>query len=309
MALILTPMFAPAEAWRAAFKRAMPALEVRIWPEAGRREDVEIAAIGRLPENALRSFPKLKLIVSLFAGQDTLLSDETLPPGVPIVRANNPAGDAMMTEAALLHVLRHHRHLPDFLLAQQRREWISLPRVRAEERKVGVLGLGNIGLAAAKGLAAHGFQIAGWVKHPRRIEGVEIFAGRAQLAAFLRRSEIVVNLLPATAETADILNRETIAELPKGAAIVNLGRGQQIVDADLIAALDSGHLSGATLDVFRQEPLPPDDPLWRHPRVTVIPHASRRHIVDEVVPLICAQIGRLRRGEPLIDRVDPAAGY
>jgi glyoxylate/hydroxypyruvate reductase A len=309
MALLLTPLFAPVETWRQSFARAMPDIDIRIWPDAGNRDEIEIATIGRLPDNVLRSFPNLKLIVSLFAGQDMLMGDKTLPAGVPIVRAANPAGDAMMTEAALTHVLRHHRNLPDYQLAQQRGEWASFPRVRAQERKVGVLGLGIIGLAAARGLAANGFQVAGWVKRPRQIDGIEVFAGRDQLGAFLARSEIVVNLLPATAETDNILNRETLALLPKGASIVNLGRGQQIADADLIAALDRGHLSGATLDVFRQEPLPKDDPLWRHPRITVLPHASRRHDVRDIVPLICAQIARLRRGEKLIDMVDPAAGY
>ncbi len=310
MALLLTPLFAPVETWRQLFQREMPDLEIRIWPDAGNRDDIEIAAIGRLPENVLRSFPNLKMIVSLFAGQDLLMADTTLPAGVPIVRASPHTGDPMMDEAALTHVLRHHRNLPDYLLAQRRAEWVSLPRIRAQDRKVGVLGLGIIGLNTAKCLAAHGFQVAGWVKHPRKAEeGIEIFAGKDQLGAFLARSEIIVNLLPATAETDNILNRETLALLPKGASIVNLGRGQQIVDADLIAALDSGHLSGATLDVFRQEPLPKEDPLWRHPRVTVLPHASRVPDARAMVPLICAQIARLRRGETLIDVVDPAIGY
>ena len=310
MALLLTPLFAPVETWRQLFQREMPDLEIRIWPDAGNRDDIEIAAIGRLPENVLRSFPNLKMIVSLFAGQDLLMADTTLPAGVPIVRASPHSGDPMMDEAALTHVLRHHRNLPDYLLAQQRGEWVSLPRIRAQDRKVGVLGLGIIGLNTAKCLAAHGFQVAGWVKHPRKADdGIEIFAGQDQLGAFLARSEIIVNLLPATAETDNILNRETLALLPKGASIVNLGRGQQIVDADLIAALDSGHLSGATLDVFRQEPLPKTDPLWSHPRVTVLPHASRVPDVRAMVPLLCAQIARLRRGEKLIDVVDPAIGY
>jgi glyoxylate/hydroxypyruvate reductase A len=215
----------------------------------------------------------------------------------------------MMTETTLLHVLRHHRQLPELLLAQQQAEWATPKRLRTRDRKVGVMGLGPIGLAAAKTLRAQGFQVAAWVRRPRQVEGIEIFHGADQLGAFLARSEILVNLLPLTPETEDILDKKAFAQMPKGASVINLGRGQHVVDADLIAALDSGQLVAATLDVFRQEPLPKEDPLWRHPRVTVIPHASRGQFPSIIAPLICNHLRRLQRGEPLTDRVDLAAGY
>jgi glyoxylate/hydroxypyruvate reductase A len=308
MALLLTPIFGSADEWRSLFAQAMPALDLRLWPDAGNPADIEVAAVAMIPPGKLQTFPNLKLIVSLTAGAEGLLADRDLP-DVPVVRASDLDGDAMMNEAALLHVLRHHRHLPAYAAAQQRCEWISLPRLRADQRKVGVMGLGAIGLSAARALARHGFKVAGWVRSPRTLEDIEVFAGRAALPAFLARSEIVVNFLPLTAETEGILDAQAFAQMPKGAAIVNLGRGAHVVDADLMAALDSGHLAGATLDVFRIEPLPKDSPLWRHPKITVIPHASRRIAPSDLVPRIVEAMRRLKAGEPQRFPVDRARGY
>lgn len=308
MALLLTSFFgAPAE-WRKLFAAQMPDLDVRIWPEVGNEADIEAAAVTTLPRGKLKSFPNLKMIVSLLAGADVLLSDPELP-DVPIVRAGNPDGDEMMSEAALLHVLRHHRHLPAYWAAQQRCEWISLPRLRARERKIGVMGLGVIGLPVAKALAAHGFAVAGWVRSPRAHDGIETFAGREQLPAFLARSEIVVNLLPLTPETRGILNTGAFAQMPKGGAVVNLGRGAHVVEADLMAALDADHLAGATLDVFPVEPLPKESPLWCHPKITITPHVARRIEASELVPNICDAIRAFQAGRPLNHLIDRKRGY
>jgi glyoxylate/hydroxypyruvate reductase A len=308
MALLLNAFFGKPEDWRRLFAAEMPQLDLRIWPDAGDPAGIEVAAVAALPPGRLKAFPNLRLIVSLLAGAEALLRDPELP-DVPIVRAGNPDGDAMMNEAALLHVLRHHRNLPAYLLAQQRCEWISLPRLRAQERKVGVMGLGAIGLAAAKTLARHGFQVAGWVRSPRAADGIEIFHGREQLPAFLARSEIVVNFLPLTPETTGILDARAFAQMPKGAALVHLGRGAHVVEADLIAALDGDRLAGATLDVFPVEPLPKDSPLWGHPKITVIPHASRRIEPGDLVPRVCDAVRRLHAGAPLQHMVDRRRGY
>jgi len=301
-------MFGSAEVWRKAFAAEMPELEVRLWPELGDPADIEVAAIGALPAGALRKLPNLRLIVSLFAGADALLRDTDLP-DVPIARGGDPEGDDMMNETTLLHVLRYHRNMPAYLEAQARCEWIKLPLKRASERKVGVMGLGAIGLAAAKTLAGLGFKVAGWVRRPRASDDIEIFCGPDQFGAFLARSEIVVNLLPLTAETRGIINADMLRRLPEGAAIINLGRGDHVVEPDLIAALDSGHLSGATLDVFPVEPLPADSPLWRHPGITVMPHVSRRLVPEEMVQRICANLRKVRAGETLTELIDPRRGY
>jgi glyoxylate/hydroxypyruvate reductase A len=179
----------------------------------------------------------------------------------------------------------------------------------ASERKVGVMGLGMVGLAAAKMLASVGFQVAGWVRHPRPQGEIEIFSGRDQFNAFLTRSEILVNLLPLTPETRDIINVKTLNKLPTGAAIINLGRGDHVVESDLISALNFGHLAAATLDVFPVEPLPSDSPLWRHPKITVMPHVACRLVPEELAPRICAIIKQLQAETPFNQLVDRKLGY
>jgi len=309
MALLLAPVGSAGAQWLRYIAAEVPDLEVRIWPEVGDKADIDIAAVSHLPHGVLASLPNLRLIISLTACAEALLSDPALPRNVPLVRSSEPGGDPMMNETALMHVLRHHRLMHEYLLSQQRREWKPLARVRAEERRVGVMGLGMIGLPCAQALARHGFQVAGWARRPRTVEGIEVYHGRAQLPAFLARSEIVVNLLPVTRETENILCRETFDLLPKGAALVNLARGQHVVDADLIAALDSGRLAAATLDAFRVEPLPKESPLWAHPRITIMPHVARRLDPATIAHRVCENILRLRRGEPLLYPIDRDAGY
>jgi glyoxylate/hydroxypyruvate reductase A len=309
MTLLLAPLPRQNSDWHGWFKAEMPELDLRLWPDAGERKDIDVIAIGRFPSGELGGFPNLKLIIALQAGTERLLADPSLPRNVPVVRVGDPDGDAMMTETALLHVLRHHRDLPAYQLAQQRGEWLSLPLRRPNERRVGVMGLGPIGLAVAKTLADYGFDVAAWVRSPREVDNVEVFHGRDRLPAFLERSEIVVNLLPLTDETQGILCGKTFAQLPKGASIINLGRGGHVVDADLISTLDSGHLAAATLDVFHVEPLPQENPLWRHPRITITPHCARRIDARDLVPRICGAVRRFRAGQPLEQLVDRVRGY
>lgn len=308
MALLLAPQPGTGDVWRRAFAAAMPELEVRVWPEVGDPAAIDMAAVGSMPPGALAKFSNLRLILSLTAGVDTLLSDPALP-NVPIARTADPDGDTMMNETALLHVLRHHRHMPDYVQAQQRCEWIRRPIKPARERPVGVMGLGSVGLAIAKTLAAIGFPVAGWVRQPRLANGIEMFSGTEQLNAFLARSEILLNLLPLTPQTNGIVNITLLNALPKGAAFINLGRGDHLVEADLIAALDSGHLAAATLDVYPVEPLPKDSPLWRHPKITVMPHVARRLVPEDVAARICAIIRDFRAGHPLAQAVDRKRGY
>lgn len=308
MVLLITPIFGGPDVWRREFAAVMPDLEIRCWPDVGDPADIEAVAIIALPPGELAKFPNLRLILSLTAGTDSLLSDPDLP-DVPIVRAGNPAGDVMMNETALLHVLRYHRNMPAYLRAQARREWRRLPVRRASERSVGVMGLGAIGLACAEVIASIGFKVAGWARRPRSIDGIEVFAGSDQFPAFLARSEILLNLLPLTPETRGIINAETLQMLPAGASVINLGRGEHVVEADLMAALDSGHLAGATLDVFPKEPLPSESPLWVHPKVTIMPHVSRRLDPSDLAPRIAGILRDFRASKPLGLLVDRKRGY
>ena len=199
--------------------------------------------------------------------------------------------------------------MPEYLLAQQKEEWVSLPQPRTEERRIGLLGLGSLALPVAVMLRDLGFQVASWSRTQKRVEGVESFHGAGRFADFLARTDILLNLLPLTAETRGILDAAAFAAMPKGAAIINLGRGPHVVAADLLAALDSGQLSAATLDVFDIEPLPAGSPLWKHPRITVMPHVARRQRPVDVAPQIAENIRRIRAGEPLLQVIDPQAGY
>ncbi|HZD90056.1 MAG TPA: glyoxylate/hydroxypyruvate reductase A [Pseudolabrys sp.] len=308
MALLITPYFGTPELWRRELDVLMPGLDVRFWPDVGDPADIESVALVALPPGTLRTFPNLRLIISLTAGIDSLMRDSDLP-DVPIVRAADPAGDAMMNESALLHVLRHHRGMPAYVRAQARREWKRQPVRRADERSVGVMGLGSVGLACAETIASLGFKVAGWVRSPRQAGGIEIFAGPEQLHAFLARSEILLNLLPLTPETRGIINAETLRRLPAGASVINLGRGEHVVEADLMAVLDSGHLAAATLDVFHQEPLPSDSPLWVHPKITIMPHVARRLDASILAPRVCAILNDFDAGKPLDQQVDRGRGY
>lgn len=296
-------------AWTQALKRRLPDLEVRVFPELGDPRDIEAALVWLPPSGLLASLPNLKAIFSLGAGVDRLLEDPTLPPNVPICRMVDPALTRSMAEFVLLHVLRYHRDLDVFEAQQRRAEWrLHLPKP-PEATVVGIMGLGELGGAAARLLVAHGFTVKGWSRSRKEIPGVASFAGVHELDAFLHDLAVLVCLLPLTAATRGILNRALFAKLPRGARLVNLARGAHLVEADLIEALASGQLAHATLDVFATEPLPADHPFWRHPKITVTPHAAAYSAPESGAQVVCENLRRLRSGEPLLHRVDRARGY
>jgi glyoxylate/hydroxypyruvate reductase A len=298
----------PAEAWRAELQARIPELEVRIWPEVGDPVEIELALVWRPPPGELARYPNLKAILSLGAGVDGLIADPSLPE-VPLVRMVDPSLTRTMTEYVLLAVLRHHREFDRFERAQRAHEWAYAFPPQAAERRVGVMGLGELGGAAAGRLAGHGFQVSGWSRSPKAIDGVVSYAGRGELHAFLHRTDILVCLLQLTAETEGILDAATFAALPHGACVINVARGRHLVERDLLQALDSGHLGGATLDVFREEPLPPDNPLWGHARVLVTPHVASYCVAASAADGVAADIRRVLAGQPPSHQVDRAKGY
>jgi glyoxylate/hydroxypyruvate reductase A len=294
--------------WLAPLRAALPGRVVWALGEAFDPAKVEVVVVTLPQPGALAAFANLKLIVSLTAGVDRLVQDKTLP-AVPIVRASAPAGDAMMTEFVILHVLRHHRDLPALAEAQREARWSRDRPIPTSRRRVGFLGLGNLGRPAAERIRDLGFQVAGWSRSRREVPGIVTFHGRDGLRPLLARSDIIVNLLALTPETENILDAAAFAALPKGACVINAGRGQHLDEAALVAALDSGHLKAATLDVFRVEPLPATSPLWRHPKVTIIPHASRELFPENLVPQVAENVRRLYANQPLVQVVDRARGY
>ena len=308
MALMFLSPDDPADAWRAELQARIPDLDVRIWPEVGDPAEIDVALVWRPPPGELTRYPKLRAILSLGAGIDGLIADPGLP-DVPIARMVDPSLTRTMTEYVLLAVLRHHREFDRFERAQRAGEWAYAFPPQAADRRVGIMGLGELGAAAARRLVAHGFQVLGWSRRPKALEGVVSYAGRSELHNFLYRTEILVCLLPLTAKTIGILDAATFAELPHGACVINVARGQHLVEEDLIRALDAGRLAGATLDVFREEPLPPGSPLWSHPKVLVTPHVASYSLPATGADGVAENIRRALGGEPLLHQVDRARGY
>jgi len=311
MALLLIELdkhIGSAKAWRDAFKEQLPDMEIRIWPDAADLRDIEYLAFMYPDFDLLPTFPNLKAMFSRSAGVDSFVKHPKLPK-VPLGKVEPPGGDPMMTEYVIMHVLRFHRDLPAYHAAQANREWRKAPIIRPEHRRIGFLGFGIMAKAPALMLKSLGFKVSAWVRSPRPAAEVPIFHGRGQLEPFLNQTDIAVCLLPLTRETEGIFCARTFAMMPRGAMLVNVGRGKHVVDEDLIAALDSEQLSYAALDVLWPEPLPPESPLWLHPKVTVMPHVARRPTVAQLVNEIVANIRSLRAGGPLLQEVDVTMGY
>jgi glyoxylate/hydroxypyruvate reductase A len=214
-----------------------------------------------------------------------------------------------MAEYVTLAVLAAYREQREYALAQRERRWAPRPRRPKRDFAVGLLGYGVLGRAVAAALAPFGFPLLAWVREPRPLAGVETFAGPAGLDAMLRRTRVLVVMLPSTPETSGLVDARRLSQLPEGAHLVNVARGELVVDADVVAALDRGHLASATLDVFRDEPLPPGHPFWHHPRIAITPHVSAETLVAESAAQVAAKVRALERGEPASGRVDPARGY
>lgn len=300
MNVLLCGRFDPGEreAWLQALDVAMP--EGR-WLDVdaarARPADVQAALVANPPPGSLQGLPNLRLIQSLWAGVDRLLADATLPAGVPIARMVDPAMSAAMAETALWAVLALHRGFFTYAQQQRERRWLPLPQRRADEVDVLILGQGQMGRTAAGRIAAQGYAVQGW-----RRDGTP-------LEPLLAQAQIVVNLLPLTPETHGLLNAAFFAALPANASVVNLARGKHVVDADLLAMLDSGHLQHAVLDVFHVEPLPPEHPYWTHPRVTVLPHAGAATDARSAAAVAVANLRAARDGKPLANLVDRTRGY
>jgi glyoxylate/hydroxypyruvate reductase len=309
MAILFRSSPAATARWQKLLGALLPDHEVRFFPEVGDKRAIEYALVWQPPPGLLASLPHLRLIFGLGAGIDHLLRDPELPRHVPIVRLVDPYMTDAMSEYVALSVLRLHRQDLDYLQQQRVRIWEEREQKNAAERPVGILGFGTLGQDAGRKLKALGFPVAGWSRSPKTIDGFDTYSGRGGLDAFLAASEILVCLLPLTGETAGILNASNFARLPRGGGIVNAGRGGHLVEADLIPALDSGQLSGAVLDVFRDEPLPPEHPFWRHPRILMTPHIAAETHPPTAAPIISNAIRRFEAGLPVPNVVDLNRGY
>lgn len=295
--------------WKDTMQALLPEMECRLWEDPGDPADVEYAVVWRPPPGGLKQFANLKCIVSMGAGIDHVLVDPELPAGIPIIRTVGGDLRQRMREYVTLHVLRFHRRLPEFEAQQATGAWKQHITPTAPNRRVGIMGLGNMGSFCAEALAFLGFDVAGWSRREKALDGIECSHGSDGFDGFLARSEILVNLLPLTPLTRGILNAGLFAKLPRGAALINVGRGQHLVEEELIPAIDSGRISGATLDVFHEEPLPAAHPFWAHPDILVTPHTAS--LIDPAAGagVIADNLRRFIRGEPVEDMADLERGY
>jgi len=294
--------------WQALFAEHAPDIEWRAWPDIGNPEDIEYLAAWQAPEDLEQVLPNLKVLFALSAGVDQL-DLSRLPPELPVVRLLDPGITRGMCEYASWAVLSLHRDMLRYRQQQSARCWQAHLLQPAQKRRVGVMGLGAQAQQILATLAPLGFALSGWARSAHEIAGVECHAGSEQLPAFLSGCDILLCVLPLTEQTQGILDRRLFAQLPRGAALINMGRGGHLVEADLLEALDSGQLSGAVLDVLQEEPAPAEHPFWQHPQIVLTPHIAAMTQPASAFGVLLENIRRFERGEPMVGEVDRHKGY
>lgn len=295
--------------WRDVLAKTFPGMDFRTADTVGDPADIDIALVWKPEPGLLASLPNLKLIYNLGAGVEALLDDTTTPKDVPIMRLIDPAMTIGMTEYIVHMVLHFHRGFDHFQKLQANKDWQEIRYPLPMDRRIGIMGLGELGGHAARRLASMDFDVAGWAQSRKELHRVEDYVGDAVFDGFLRRTDILICLLPLTDKTQGIINKDTLALLPEGAFVINAARGAHVVDEDLLAALDSGHIAGAALDVFTQEPLPKDHPYWSHDKVIVTPHIASLTPPPTAASIITNNIKRFLDGERPDCLVDPGVGY
>lgn len=277
-------------------------------PEDAQAQQAQVAISWSPPAGSFAQLPELRLIHSVGAGADRILAEPSRLPHIPVCRIVDPLHCQGMLEYVVWGVLHYHRHFDVCLRNQHHCVWDRQPQRAAQQTRVGVMGLGQLGKAVAQGVAKMGFDTRGWSRSLQTVAGVQTYSA-AQLAPFLSALDILICLLPLTPDTQGILCRETFNQLSPGAAVINCGRGGHLREGDVIEALHSGQLRGALLDVFTHEPLPQDHPLWQTPGVTVTPHMASSASFEVIAEQILANIDRLQAGLPLANTVDTTLGY
>ena len=295
-----------AEPWLQGLRAAFPHADISVWQPGAPVADY--AVVWAPPQQFMDEQQGIRALFNIGAGVDGLLQ-RRLPPGALVVRLDDAGMAVQMAEYVCHAVIRHFREFDQYEASMRAGQWAyRKPRLR-QELPVGVMGLGVLGERVAKALAQFEFPVNGWSRSPKAIDGIRTFSGQDGFNDFLAASRVLVNLLPLTPDTQNILNRDTLSRLQPGGYLINVARGAHLVDDDLLALLDSGHLAGATLDVFRTEPLPAGHPFWTHPRIVATPHTSARTLRDESIAQIAGKIGALQRGEAIAGIVDPGRGY
>ncbi|WP_249977022.1 2-hydroxyacid dehydrogenase [Vreelandella olivaria] len=294
--------------WKELFAQHAPDIEFRQWPEVGDPNEIRYLLAWLPPENLMQRLPSLEVLFATSAGVDQF-DVASLPAELPVVRMLDPAIESGMIEYATFATLWLHRRMGDYVRQQRERRWQAHMLVPAVHRSVGVLGLGQLGSAIATHLAAYGFAVSGWARSPRQVPGVACHHGEEALDSFLSLSDILICVLPLTDATRGVLNKALFERLPEGAGLINIGRGEHLVDHDLTQALEDGYLSAAVLDVLSEEPPADDHPFWRDERILLTPHVAAMTQPDSAFPVLLDNLRRYQRGEPMIGRVDGKRGY
>ncbi len=309
MALVIIRQDGKIDFWKKALKAESPELRVYSYLEDHPKDKIEMALVWKHPVGSLAEYPNLKLIASNGAGVDFIFEDPDVPKGIPITRIIDTKLAEDMSEHVLAVILGHLKNLDTYRLQQTQGIWKPRNYYRISDFTVGIMGLGALGGVLAKDLVRFGFKVQGWANSHKSIENVKTFAGDEEVSEFLSSSEILVCLLPLTDKTTGILNTSLFKQLPKNAFVINVARGGHLVDGDLIEMLDNGHLSGAGLDVYHQEPLPTAHPFWQHEKIHMTPHYASVSEPKFVVPQILENYGRLQQGEPLMNEISRHRGY
>ncbi len=295
-----------AEPWLQGLSAALPGAELSVWEPGAPVADY--AVVWAPPQQFMDEQQGIKALFNIGAGVDALLQ-RRLPQGARVVRLDDAGMAVQMAEYVCHAVIRHFREFDQYEASMRAGQWAyRKPRLR-QDFAVGVMGLGVLGERVAKALAQFDFPVNGWSRSPKAIDGVRAFTGAEQFNDFLGASRVLVNLLPLTPDTIDVINKDALSRLQTGAYVINVARGAHLVDEDLLAAIDSGHVAGATLDVFRTEPLPAGHAFWNHPRITITPHTSARTLREESIAQIARKMVALQRGEAVAGVVNPARGY
>lgn len=296
------------EQWKRLFAEHAPDIEWRAWPDIGDPKDIRYLAAWQAPDDLETLLPNLEVLFALSAGVDQLDLDR-LPMSLPVVRLLDPGITQGMCEYASFAVLSLHRDMLRYRQQQITRCWQAHLLKPAAQRRVGVMGLGMQAKQILATLQTFGFALSGWARSEHRIAGVDCFAGDEQLPAFLGQCDIVICVLPLTEQTKGILNRQLFHHLPKGAALVNMGRGGHLIEEDLLEALASGQLSAAVLDVLQQEPAPPEHPFWQHPQILLTPHIAAMTQPESAFGVLLDNIRRHQRGESMLGQIDRQRRY
>lgn len=298
------------EPWIKDFAKYLPEAEVEIWHAGEKTQGCDYAVVWSPPEAMLPELAQVKAIFVTGAGVDALLKfSDALPPHIPIIRLEDAGMALQMAEYVTYSVLRYFRRFDEYETQARAGQWLPLPQHPKEDFSVGVLGMGVLGMRVLEALAPFGFPLRGWSRGEKSIPGVQCFHGADGLDTFLRGSRVLVCMLPLTPETSNLVNRTNMCKLPQGSYLINVARGAHLAEPDLLSLIKSGHIAAATLDVFRNEPLPPQHPFWQEPRITITPHISALTLRRESVQQIAEKIRKTAQGETVAGVVDRNRGY